>query len=73
MHMLTIHGPIMLAPSSVVIIKFAVAGEKMRRCRCCADREILRRALAPPVRRFSQPRWLNLQPTPSHLCYVSMA
>nr|DAD22987.1 TPA_asm: hypothetical protein HUJ06_024450 [Nelumbo nucifera] len=53
--------------------KLAVSGEKMRRCRRRADREILRRALAPPVRRSNQPRWLNFQPTPSRLCNMSMA
>nr|DAD34725.1 TPA_asm: hypothetical protein HUJ06_005365 [Nelumbo nucifera] len=42
--------------------KSVVAGKNMRRCHHRADREILRRALAPPVHQCSQPRWLNFQP-----------
>ncbi|KAJ4976040.1 hypothetical protein NE237_001146 [Protea cynaroides] len=37
-----------------------------------SDREILKRALAPPARR-SRHRWLNFQPTPSRLSNMSMA
>ncbi|KAL7186350.1 hypothetical protein ACSBR2_028152 [Camellia fascicularis] len=40
--------------------------------RQCADKEILRRALTPPVRRRSC-RWWDFRPTPSRLCNMSMA
>ncbi|KAH7860162.1 hypothetical protein Vadar_010086 [Vaccinium darrowii] len=45
-------------------------GNRLRRHR--ANKEILRRALTPPVRRQSG-RWWNFRPTPSRLCNMSMA
>ncbi|RWR84476.1 hypothetical protein CKAN_01329200 [Cinnamomum micranthum f. kanehirae] len=47
--------------------------QKLRRRH--GDREVLRRALSPPVRRSAQSlqhRW-NFRPTPSRLCNMSMA
>lgn len=37
-----------------------------------AKKEILRRALTPPVKRPTL-RWLDFRPTPSRLCNMSMA
>ncbi|KAF3533867.1 hypothetical protein DY000_02042955 [Brassica cretica] len=34
------------------------------------SREVLRRALMPPIRRMNL-RWLNFRPTPSRLCRMS--
>ncbi|GFZ04826.1 hypothetical protein Acr_17g0003980 [Actinidia rufa] len=39
--------------------------------RCGAQREILRRALTPPIRRQSR-RWWDFRPTPSRLSNMSM-
>ncbi|KAJ8629139.1 hypothetical protein MRB53_022462 [Persea americana] len=47
--------------------------QKLRRRH--GDREVLRRAISPPVRRSAQSlqhRW-NFRPTPSRLCNMSMA
>ncbi|CAA7049616.1 unnamed protein product [Microthlaspi erraticum] len=45
--------------------------EKLKR-RGASDgsREVLRRALTPPIRRMNL-RWLNFRPTPSRLCKMS--
>ncbi|XP_062170162.1 uncharacterized protein LOC133875908 [Alnus glutinosa] len=60
-------------PGSVRCIShgYAVpAGEKLRRNN--ASKEVLRRALTPPIRRFSL-RWLNFRPKPSRLSNMSAA
>ncbi|KAK8648468.1 hypothetical protein V6N13_129220 [Hibiscus sabdariffa] len=41
--------------------------------RCGANKEILRRALAPPPNRKMTVRWWNFKPTPSRLSNMSMA
>ncbi|KAL4272365.1 hypothetical protein GQ457_13G003250 [Hibiscus cannabinus] len=41
--------------------------------RCGANKEILRRALAPPPNRKMIVRWWNFKPTPSRLSNMSMA
>lgn len=48
----------------------AVYGNTLRRRE--AKKEILRRALTPPVKRPTL-RWLDFRPTPSRLCNMSMA
>ncbi|KAE8125762.1 hypothetical protein FH972_020536 [Carpinus fangiana] len=61
-------------PGSVSCIShgYAVpAGEKLRRNNN-ASKEVLRRALAPPIRRLSL-RWLNFRPKPSRLSNMSVA
>ncbi|KAJ6423361.1 hypothetical protein OIU84_024328 [Salix udensis] len=49
---------------------YLVPSDRLRRHQ--ANREILRRALAPPNRRLTL-RWFNFQPTPSRLSNMSMA
>ncbi|GFS39149.1 hypothetical protein Acr_00g0061320 [Actinidia rufa] len=45
---------------------------KNKSIRYGAQREILRRALTPPIRRQGR-RWWDFRPTPSQLCNMSMA
>ncbi|KAL9346009.1 hypothetical protein Peur_060862 [Populus x canadensis] len=60
-------------PGSVRCSKhgYMVPGDKLIR-RHQANKEILRRALAPPNRRLTL-RWFNFRPTPSRLSNMSMA
>ncbi|CAF2101227.1 uncharacterized protein LOC103869910 [Brassica rapa] len=44
--------------------------EKLMRKASDGSREVLRRALTPPIRRMNL-RWLNFRPTPSRLCKMS--
>jgi hypothetical protein len=60
-------------PGSVRCSKhgYMVPGDKLIR-RHQANKELLRRALAPPNRRLTL-RWFNFRPTPSRLSNMSMA
>ncbi|KAF5193007.1 hypothetical protein FRX31_017406 [Thalictrum thalictroides] len=49
--------------------EMAVSGDRLLRRRY-SSRELLKRALAPPVHRSSQ-RWWNFRPTPSRLSRMS--
>ncbi|XP_058218332.1 uncharacterized protein LOC131329251 [Rhododendron vialii] len=55
-------------PIRGVCHEIPIPGNRLRRHR--ADKEILRRALTPPVRRQSR-RWWNFRPMPSRLCNMS--
>ncbi|KAL5730154.1 hypothetical protein ACHQM5_003012 [Ranunculus cassubicifolius] len=50
--------------------ELAVAGGRMRRRSAC--KEVLKRALAPPVRRSNNQRWWNFRPSPSRLSRMSV-
>ncbi|XP_010503091.1 PREDICTED: uncharacterized protein LOC104765381 [Camelina sativa] len=44
--------------------------ERLMRKASDGSKEVLRRALTPPIRRMNL-RWLNFRPTPSRLCKMS--
>uniref|UniRef100_A0A1J3IH19 Uncharacterized protein n=1 Tax=Noccaea caerulescens TaxID=107243 RepID=A0A1J3IH19_NOCCA len=47
--------------------------EKLMRRASDGNREILKRALTPPIHRQMSKRWWNFRPTPSRLCNMSSA
>ncbi|KAG5546306.1 hypothetical protein RHGRI_018470 [Rhododendron griersonianum] len=67
-HMCTRSSSCNSRPVRGVCHEIPVPENKLRRHR--TDKEILRRALTPPVRRQSR-RWWNFRPMPSRLCNMS--
>ncbi|CAN8269299.1 unnamed protein product [Cochlearia groenlandica] len=52
--------------------KFLVSSyDNLVRKACDGSREVLKRALTPPIRRMNL-RWLNFRPTPSRLCKMCL-
>ncbi|KAF7141160.1 hypothetical protein RHSIM_Rhsim06G0195000 [Rhododendron simsii] len=67
-HMCTRSSSSNSRPIRGVCHEIPVPGNRLRRH--WADKEILKRALTPPVRRQSR-RWWNFRPMPSRLCNMS--